>query len=123
MLQINRPFMISSLLMVEGPISTKYASDALPPASIPFLHMLSKKLEMVRCTLCHSAVSLGSNTTQLVLALMLSSTKMNRRRTLTYLKLLLLLAVLAPHTRMPCPGSARIRLIPAGFRISCSALV
>ena len=41
---------------------------------MPVRHMLSKKEEMVRLTRCQRAVSLGSNTTQLVLALMLSST-------------------------------------------------
>ncbi len=73
-LQISLPFMISSLVMVDGPISTKYPSLGVEPASIPVLHMLSRKEEIVRLTLCHSAVSLGSKTTQLVLALMLSST-------------------------------------------------
>ena len=122
-LQIRRPPMISSLLIVLGPISTKYASSADAPASIPPLQRLSKKFAIVICTRCQSATSFGSNTTQLVFALMLSSTKMNRRRTLTYLKLLLLLAVRAPQIRMPCPGIARIRLMPAGFKISCSAFV
>ena len=73
-LQISLPFIISSLVMVDGPISTKYPSPGVEPASIPVRHMLSRKEEIVRLTLCHKVASLGSNTTQLVLALILSST-------------------------------------------------
>ena len=43
-LQISRPAIMSSWLMVEGPISTKYASDEEAPASIPFLQEVSNRL-------------------------------------------------------------------------------
>ena len=78
---------------------------------------------MVRRTRIHSSSSLGSKTTQLVLALMDSSRKMNRRRTFTYFHWGLELAVRAPHTRMPWPGKERIRLTPLGLSISCSAVL
>ena len=78
---------------------------------------------MVRRTRIHSSSSLGSKTTQLVLALMDSSRKMNRRRTLTYFHSGLELAVRAPQTRMPWPGNRRMRFTPLGLSISCSAVL
>ena len=71
----------------------------------------------MRVTRLHSVSLLGSNTTQLVFALIDSSMKMNRRRTLRYFHSPFELIVRA-YTRMPGRGSARIRMTPIGLRIS-----
>ena len=60
--------------MVVGPHSTKKASEGVEPARAPSRQQVARKVSMVRVTRFHRVVELGSKTTQLVLALMDSST-------------------------------------------------
>ena len=76
---------------------------------------------MVPLTRLQRDSSLGSKTTQPVLARMDSSRNMKSRRTLTYFQFPSLEQVRAPQTRMPWPGMARIRLTPLGLSLLCSA--
>ena len=72
--QISRPLSISSWVIVVGPHYTKKASEGVDPARAPSRQQVARNASMVRVTRLHRAAELCSKTTQLVLALMDSST-------------------------------------------------